>query len=166
MHIRSAVWLACVAGLGLLGGCSSRDSDLDDFIARTKAETGAKVEPLREFHPYEPFSYTGADRRSPFVPGNSSAAVVRQHVARNREFLEQFSLDTLKMVGTLTKEGKRYGLLQVRDGRVQRVSVGNYVGQNDGRITEIDDNKILVTEVVPDGLGGYVERPAAIAMGE
>jgi type IV pilus assembly protein PilP len=87
-------------------------------------------------------------------------------VQRNREFLEQFSLDTLKMVGTLKLNGQSYGLVQVADGRVQRVLVGNHLGQNDGRITEIVPNKISVIELVPDGLGGYIERPAALALNE
>jgi type IV pilus assembly protein PilP len=87
-------------------------------------------------------------------------------VQRNREFLEQFSLDTLKMVGTLKLNGHDYGLVQVTDGRVQRVLVGNHVGQNDGRITDILPNKINVIELVPDGLGGYIERPAALALNE
>ena len=52
------------------------------------------------------------------------------------------------------------------DGRVAQVQVGNYVGQADGRINTIADNKISVTEVVPDGLGGYIERPAAIGLSE
>jgi type IV pilus assembly protein PilP len=87
-------------------------------------------------------------------------------VQRNREFLEQFSLDALKMVGTLKLNGHNYGLVQVADGRVQRVLVGNHIGQNDGRITDIVPNRISVIELVPDGLGGYIERPAALALNE
>jgi type IV pilus assembly protein PilP len=87
-------------------------------------------------------------------------------VKRNREFLEQFSLDTLKMVGTLKLGGNYYGLVQTKDNLVHRVVVGNYVGQADGRITEITPSKITVIEIVPDGLGGYIERPAALGLTE
>ena len=72
----------------------------------------------------------------------------------------------MKMVGTIKLNGQDYGLVQVADGRVQRVLVGNHLGQNDGRITDIVGNKISLIELVPDGLGGYIERPAALALNE
>ena len=153
---------------GVLAGCSGRDADLNNFIEATKKEPGGRVEPLPEIKPYDSYVYSSASMRSPFVPGGSRGAAngPRPEVQRNREFLEQFSLDTLKMVGTLKLNGQNYGLVQVADGRVQRVLVGNHLGQNDGRITEIAPNKISLTELVPDGLGGYIERPAALALNE
>jgi type IV pilus assembly protein PilP len=89
---------------------------------------------------------------------------VRPDSKRNREFLEQFSLDTLAMVGTLKLQGRSYGLVQTRDGLVHRVLPGQYMGQNDGKITSITDSKISLVEIVPDGMGGYMERPAAIGL--
>jgi type IV pilus assembly protein PilP len=153
----------------LLAGCSSADSDLEDFINRTKQEQPGGVEPLPEIKPYESFFYTAQTLRSPFQPGGSgesSSPSVRPDSKRNREFLEQFSLDTLKMVGTLTMNGRRYGLVKARDGIVHRVQSGNYLGQNEGRISQIEDSKINVTEIVPDGLGGYMERAAQLALNE
>jgi type IV pilus assembly protein PilP len=160
------VALALMGGL-LLAGCSSRDSDLDNFISQTKQAPGGRVEPLPEVKPYDSYAYASSALRSPFVPGSSSS-VNSAHSSdhRNREFLEQFSLDTLRMVGTLNQGGQSYGLVQARDGRVQRVLVGNHMGQNEGRITAITPTKITLTEVVPDGLGGYLERPAALALNE
>jgi type IV pilus assembly protein PilP len=158
--------LACA---GLLAACSGRNAELERFIEATKVEPGGRVEPLPEVKPYDSYVYTSSVRRSPFVPGGSGAssnAGVRPISNRNREFLEQFSLDTLRMVGTLNLGSSRYGLVQVRDGRVHRVLVGNFLGQNDGKITEITATRISVTEVVPDGLGGYIERPAALALNE
>ena len=101
---RLAVLAALVAGL--LVGCSGRDADLDRFIDATKHEPGGRVEPLPEVKPYEAYTYTDQDLRSPFVPGGSGglSAGLRPDSRRNREFLEQFSLDTLKMVGTLNLE--------------------------------------------------------------
>jgi type IV pilus assembly protein PilP len=87
-------------------------------------------------------------------------------VQRPREYLEQFPLDTLKMVGTLRLGGANYGLLQTRDGMIHRVLPGNHVGQNDGRVMAIGDGRITVVEIVPDGLGGYLERPAALALSD
>lgn len=158
--------LAAVAGLA---GCSTRDSELDQFIAATQQEQPGGVQPLPEVKPYESFVYAAQAQRSPFVPGGSgsgSAAGVRPDVKRNREFLEQYSLDTLKMVGTLSIGGHNYGLVQTKDGMVHRVLPGNYIGQNDGRVAAVTASKINVTEIVPDGLGGYMERPAALGLNE
>ena len=152
----------------VLAGCSGRDADLSRFIESTKKEPGGRVEPLPEVKPYDSYVYTSTAMRSPFVPGGSrgAAAGPRPEVQRNREFLEQFSLDTMKMVGTIKLNGQDFGLVQVADGRVQRVLTGNHLGQNDGRITDIVPNKITLIELVPDGLGGYIERPAALALNE
>ena len=91
---------------------------------------------------------------------------MRPDSKRNREFLEQFSLDTLKMVGTLNLGGNRYGLVSTKDGRVHRVVVGEHIGTNDGKITGITASKIALVEIIPDGLGGYIERPAALGLNE
>ena len=128
--------------VALLAGCSSADADLDDFIARTKQEQPAGVEPLPEVKPYESFFYTTQTLRSPFMPGGSgesSSPSVRPDSKRNREFLEQFSLDTLKMVGTLT-----HGRAQLRPGEDHAMASCTaccraiYLGQNEGRITQIE----------------------------
>jgi type IV pilus assembly protein PilP len=152
----------------VLAGCSGRDADLNRFIEATKKEPGGRVEPLPEVKPYDSYVYSSSAMRSPFVPGGTHGAASgpRPEVQRNREFLEQFSLDTMKMVGTLKLGGQNFGLVQVADGRVQRVLVGNHLGQNDGRITDIMANKISLIELVPDGLGGYIERPAALGLNE
>ena len=70
------------------------------------------------------------------------------------------------MVGTLKLQGREFGLVQTTDGLVHRVLPGNHVGQNDGRITAIDDGKISLIEIAPDGMGGFIERPAALALSE
>jgi type IV pilus assembly protein PilP len=161
--------LVSLVVVATLAGCSTRDEDLQRFIDATNAEPAAGVQPLPEVKPYESFPYSAQTMRSPFVPGGNggnAAASVRPDVRRNREFLEQFSLDTLKMVGTLRLSGRSYGLVQTRDGLVHRVLPGNYIGQNDGRVSDVTASKISVIEIVPDGLGGYMERPAALALNE
>lgn len=161
----AAIALAAV----LLAGCSTRDGELRQFIAQTKQEQPSGVAPLPEVKPYESFVYSSAGRRSPFIPGGSggsSVQGVRPDSKRNREYLEQFSLDTLSMVGTMRLANRNYGLVKTRDGLVHRVLPGNYLGQNDGRITAIEGNRINVTEIVPDGLGGYMERNSSIALSE
>ena len=163
------VLLAC-AGYAVLSACSSADNELQQFIADTKKEPGGRVEPLPEIKPYETFVYSATELRSPFLPSAPGSGAgyggVRPDQKRNREFLEQFSLDTLKMVGTLKLGSRMYGLVQTKDGLVHRVSDGNYLGQADGKITDITPAKITLTEIVPDGLGGYMERPAALGLNE
>jgi len=161
-------WLligAICALSSVLSGCTSKDEELEQFILDTKKEPGGRVEPLPELKPYESYAYESSSLRSPFMPGGSgNGPGVRPDSRRNREFLEQFSLDTLRMVGTLRLSDRTYGLVKTKDGLVHRVLPGNYMGQADGRVTEISASKISVVEIVPDGLGGYIERPAALAL--
>ena len=155
-----------LAGTLVLAGCSGGQSDLQQWIEETKKKPGGRIAPLPEVKPYESYVYNPGGMRSPFQPQgpNAGAGGVRPVVHRNREFLESFPLDTLRMVGTF-KVGKNfYGLVQSKDGLVHKVQPGNYVGQNDGKITEITASKISVTEIIPDGLGGYIERPASLAL--
>ncbi|MFZ0500468.1 MAG: pilus assembly protein PilP [Steroidobacteraceae bacterium] len=161
---------ACVlafAAVVALAGCSSADSDLQQFIQQTKAQPGGHVDPLPEVKPYETYVYDDQGLRSPFVPSQATGFnSVRRDTKRPREFLEQFSLDTLKMVGSLKIRGTTYALVETKDGIVHRVTVGNYLGQNDGVITDISPSKIDLTEIVPDGLGGYMKRPAALGLSQ
>ena len=161
-----AVVLACLA-YSVVAGCSSADDELNHFIDATKHEPGGRVEPLPEIKPYETYVYGDSDARSPFMPSAPGrGAGPAPDSKRNREFLEQFSLDTLKMVGTLRLAGGMYGLVQTKDGLVHRVAVGEHMGQAEGKITDITPSKISLVEIVPDSLGGYMERPAALALNE
>ena len=164
-----ATTIACVALMSLTA-CSSADDELARFIEDTKKEPGGRVEPLPEVKPYETFIYAATTMRSPFMPGGAGGGPgspgVRPDSKRNREFLEQFSLDTLKMVGTLRLGHGMFGLVQTKDGLVHRVSVGEHMGQAEGKITDITPSKITLIEIVPDSLGGYMERPAALALNE
>ena len=159
--------IAVALAASVTAGCSGGQSDLKRWIAETKKRPGGRVQPIPEVKPYETFVYAANNLRSPFQPLSpnlANGAGVRPSVRRNREFLEGFSLDTLKMVGTF-KVGKNfYGLVQSKDGLVHKVQPGNYIGQNDGKVTEITGSKISVVEIIPDGLGGYIERPASLAL--
>ena len=164
-------WIA-IAGLAVvsLAGCSSEMDKLKEHVAEIKNRPGERIEPLPEIKPYEAFTYAASALRSPFVPSaparSDLANGIRPDVKRPREFLEQFSLDTMKMVGTLQLQGRNYGLVQGKDGLVHRVLPGNFMGQNDGRILGITATRISIVEIIPDGLGGYIERPAALALTE
>jgi type IV pilus assembly protein PilP len=165
MPLLLSLLVAAAAGLA---GCSSQDDGLQSFITETNKEAGGRVEPLPEVKPYQIFTYSDTNLRSPFTPTSPNAgnANLRPDAHRNREFLEQYSLDTMKMVGSMQQSGQMFGLVQTKDGLVHRVTVGNYIGQNDGKVTAITPSKIDVREIVPDGLGGYIERPAALALND
>lgn len=165
--LKAGVVGAVLAGLSL-AGCSGGQSDLQKWIADTKKKPGGRIQPLPEVKPYETFAYSAAKLRSPFQPqgpgaGNGQASL-RPSSRRNREFLEGFSLDTLRMVGTFKVGSNFYGLVQSKDGLVHKIQPGNYLGQNDGKVTEITGGKISLVEIIPDGLGGYIERPASLAL--
>jgi type IV pilus assembly protein PilP len=153
----------------VLAGCGGDHADLRAYIGEVKAREGGRIEPLPEIKPYEMFTYSAESSRSPFLParpqtqervGDGPAPVKN----RNKEYLEQFPLDTLSMVGTLEREGRTYGLVQTQDGLVHRVLPGNYIGQNDGRIVTVQDEKIEVKELVANGIGSFFNRSAAISL--
>ncbi len=158
---RACVTLGCL----VLAACSSADESLQHFIAQTEKQPGSYVKPLPAVPKYQTFTYTDQDKRSPFVPSEAPGMnSVRLNTARPRQYLEQFPLDTLTMVGTLHVGGTLYGLVETKDGIVHRVTIGNYMGQNDGRVVQITPTQIRLVEVVPDGLGGYMKRPAALGL--
>ena len=162
-----------VAALGL-AACGGDNDDLDQYINEVKARPGGRIEPLPEITPYEVFTYIADAEgvRSPFVPDTPQAATtgagggIRPDADRSREFLEGFPLDTLRMVGTLNIGGTTYGLVQTSDGLIHRVVPGNYMGQNDGRINQISESEIELIEIISDGIGGYIERDAAISLSD
>ena len=168
--LRSGMLIASLA-LGLTA-CGGDMDDLDSYINEVKARPGGRIEPLPEITPYESFTYVADVEgvRSPFLPDTPQAAGptggTRPDPDRPREFLEAFPLDTLRMVGTLNLGETAYGLVQTSDGLIHRVIPGNYVGQNDGRIVDISDSEIQIVEIISDGIGGYVERDAAIGLSD
>ncbi len=170
---KSVPRVAVLFALALFGvvGCAGRDGELEAFIAATKKEGGGEVAPLPEVKPYQGFAYEAQSLRSPFMPGSpggggGAASSVRPDSKRNREFLEEYALDALRMVGTLKLGGQNFGLVKAKDGLVHRVLPGNHLGQSEGKILSIEPSKISLVEIVPDGLGGYMERPAALALNE
>lgn len=173
---RSCRLLAITLSTLLLSACANDMSDLQQFVAQEKAKKPGPIEPLPQIQPYESFTYEAQGLRSPFepdteAPGADSGAEasasgngLRPDTTRNKEYLEQFPLDSLQMKGTLELRGGEYALVRDPDGAVHRVQVGNYLGQNYGQIMAITETEIRLTEIVPDGLGGWMERRAAIGL--
>jgi type IV pilus assembly protein PilP len=176
MLTRSAIFtrsLAAAIAVASLYGCGGANDDLQAYIDEVKARPGGRIDPLPQVQPAPTFAYEAGTRRSPFVPdtpqrrvSDDPNAVTGPDPNRPREFLEQFPLDTLAMVGTLADRRASFGLVQTADGLVHRVAVGNHLGQNYGRVVAITDSEIQLVEIIPDGLGGFLERPAAIGLAD
>ena len=172
LNIRTALILAATT-IGL-AACGGDMDELDQYINEVKSRPGGRIEPLPEITPYEVFTYVADAEgvRSPFVPDTPQVATtgagggIRPDTQRSREFLEGFPLDTLNMVGTLYIGDTMYGLVQTSDGLIHRVVPGNYLGQNDGRINDINESEITLVEIISDGIGGYIERDAAISLSD
>lgn len=165
--------LACVISLCSCGGDMS---DLEQFIAATKQAHHGKVDPLPEFPPYQTFEYVSQNLRDPFRPQTdltSSPLAIeteysgpRPEATRRREPLESFPVDALKMVGLLQQKSQTWGLVRDPDGTIHRVQPGNYAGENHGKIVKVSETRIDIVELVPDGLSGWVNRDAQLAMAE
>lgn len=161
----------------LIGGCSHDMSDLTNFVESVKARPGKGVDPVPQMRPYQPFTYARADARSPFEPIDRFEQSVTESVeaspnglqpdlARNREPLEEFPLDGIRLLGTLEIRQQTFALLNAPDGIVHRATYGDHMGQNFGKIIGINDAEVQLEEIVPDGLGGYKKRIAVVAISE
>ncbi len=170
MHKR--VWsLALVSSL-LLSGCSdSGFSDLQSFMAETRAKPAGSIEKLPQLKAYEAFTYSAASLRSPFQPPVRVDVTQRQRGSDNikpdedrvKQFLEGFNIEGFDMVGTLS-DGQGMQALIRGAGSVHRVQVGDYLGRNHGRIVAIEEGRVEVMEIVPDGEGGWLERPRTLSL--
>jgi len=175
MHRLSRPVLTLLA-LSMLAGCGDRMGDLREYTNQVKARKGGHIEPLPQIKPFETFLYSDQDQRSPFVPQlqalnnnvakGSSTTGLHPDFNRNREYLEQFPLDGLKMMGTLTVSGTLFALVKDSDNILHRVADGNYMGQNYGKIISITDSEIKLREIVPDGQGGWSERVTTVTLSE
>ena len=167
--------LMLVVGFSLLAGCGADGdfSDLRAYMDEVRARPKGSIEPLPTFKPYESFTYRASSLRSPFqspvkidvVTRQKGSAEIKPDETRVKQFLEGFNIETFEMVGTLRNERELYALVNGAGG-VHRVKVGDYLGRNHGKILAIDESKIDVMEIVPDGEGGWLERPRSLSLKE
>lgn len=153
--------------------CGGEKDDLDAYLEEVGARPGRSPEPLPQIRHPEDFRYVAAGRRSPFAPIGPRTGDPRRtglehgpDPAREREFLEHYSLDALRMVGSLRHASGLYGLMQTPDGLVHRLATGDYLGRNHGRVIRISDAEVQLVELVADGNGGYLQRPAVILLAD
>ena len=165
MTPRAGLLLLAVA-LGL-AACGGDNSDLERYVAEVRDRPSEAIEPIPEIADYAPYTYHADDRRGPFTP-NMPEPERRESgptpdTDREREPLESYPLDALRMVGTISRGGTMYALIEAPDNVIHRVTRGDHMGQNYGEVTAVSDNGIALSEIVSDGAGSYVRRPAALA---
>ncbi|MGA7981695.1 MAG: pilus assembly protein PilP [Chromatiaceae bacterium] len=159
----------------MLAACGNgKMADLEQYVQQVKKREPAPIEPLPDVKPIDTFVYEAGERRDPFVMDAQTAEAASTGInsgiqapePRRKEELEQFSLDSLKMVGTLEQDDNTWGLVKGPGGTLYRVRVGNYMGMNNGQITRITEDEIELTEIVAEKPGDWRERQAAIALSQ
>lgn len=157
----------------LLTACGSGEyPDLDSYMAEVKARPAGHIQPIPTFAAYKAFTYGAAGLRSPFQPPVEVREItrlqrstnIRPDFNRTKEYLEQFNIDALSMVGTVQMSGTLWALLQDAEGSVHRVRMGNYVGKNHGRIVELTESYVALIEIVSNGPEEWVERPRKLQL--
>ena len=162
--------LAMLALAGCTRGVTSSPGEapnLEKWVADVKARPAPALDPLPVMQQFETFEYAAQNLRDPFsnaFSDQSGGSGPRPDPSRPRQALEQFPLDSMDMVGTIGRGPGMVGLVMAPDKVTYRVRPGAYMGQNDGRITAIHEDRIELVELVPDGAGGWLERPASVAL--
>jgi len=160
--------MVVAVALTVLAGCTQGDADLTEWVAGEKAQKGAPIPPLPVLKTFETFEYSDQTMRDPFSPSLEElpAGNGPQPDKHAKEPLEAYALDSLKMVGSMGAGSALEGLIKDTEGTVHRVHVGNYMGQNNGKIVAIAETRIDLVELIPNGTGGWMERQATIALPE
>jgi type IV pilus assembly protein PilP len=169
--------LILMAGVALLAACGGEEQgELRQELAAMTKDLRGKVDPLPQVRSYEPVPYKGESMLDPFVPGRIVVAQaagtgtgggggVQPDLNRPKEPLEAFPLDAIQMVGTLAQNKDIYALVRAGT-NLFRVKKGNYMGQNFGLITAVEESQINLKEVVQDSGGDWVERSTMLQMSE
>jgi type IV pilus assembly protein PilP len=170
---------AVLASLLVLAGCdSSGQEELQQWMTEQRAATKPRVQPIPEPKKFTPQSYTQETAIDPFsnqklaqalkresAQNPNAGALVAPELARRKEPLESFPLDAMTMVGSLVKQGQPVALVRV-DNLLYQVRPGNYLGQNYGRITKVDETEVVLREIVQDAAGEWIERTAKLQLQE
>ena len=143
--------------------------NLEQWVDEVRQRPAPPLDPLPVMQQFETFEYSAQTIRDPFsnaFTDADSGSGPRPEANRRKEITEQFPLDSMAMVGTIGAGGRIVGLVLAPDKVTYRIAPGNYLGQNDGRVTSVNENRIELVELVPDGAGGWLERPASLALNE
>lgn len=165
-HLRASRWVGIALLASALVACGGGQGGLEKWVAEVKARPAPALPPLPVMQQFETFEYDAQNLRDPFSElfNGGEGGGPRPDAGRRKQTLEQFPLDSLDMVGTLGNGRSLVALLMAPDKVTYRVQPGAYVGQSDGRVTAINEDRIELVELVPDGAGGWLERPATILL--
>ena len=154
--------------LMILVGCNGGSmEDLVTYVEDVKAREAPPPERLPYFPHVRPFTPDIAGWKDPFEPFFTLPVILPKTPrpgAHPVEELERFSLDSLRMVGTMAQDNSEWGLIRDPDGHVHRITVGNYVGRNYGKVRNVTETRIALIEIIPDEAGGWQEREATLAL--
>jgi len=168
-------WIAAVALGAVLAGCGADTDELQTWMDQQRREVKPSITPLTPPKKFDPAPYASLQAVEPFSNQKLSVAlkqearqpnsVLAAELNRRKEPLEFYTLDGMNMVGSVVKQGKPFALLRV-DNLLYQVKVGDYLGQNYGRITKITETEIALREIVQDAAGEWIERPSTLQLQE
>lgn len=161
--------LFLLVGLTACGG--GENVELQTYVAEVKAKQKGHIPPLPKPKVFEVFTYDDSTLRNPFVPTVELQAAesnngLKPNMSREREVLEQYALGSLKMMGSMEKNNRRWALIRASDGTLYRITTGRHLGKNNGKVISITETQLELKEIVPDGLGGWIERMTTLAVSE
>lgn len=167
--------IALVAAGAVLVGCGSETDELQGWMDQQRREVKPSITPLTAPRKFDPAPYSSAQAVEPFSNQKLSVALKQEakqpnsllaaELNRRKEPLEFYTLDGMNMVGSVTKQGRPFALLKV-DNLLYQVKVGDYLGQNYGRILKITETEIALREIVQDAAGEWIERPSTLQLQE
>ncbi|HSV69584.1 MAG TPA: pilus assembly protein PilP [Methylibium sp.] len=173
--IRRAALAVTVVAVTSLAGCGAEQEELQSWMDQQRREVKPNVPPLLPPKRFDPQPYEQAEAVEPF--SNQKLAVALKQEARQpnslfasemnrrKEPLEAYPLDSMSMVGSVSRAGRPLALLKV-DNLLYQVGVGDYLGQNYGKVMKISETEVTLREVVQDAAGEWIERPAALQLQE
>ncbi len=165
-----SILIGGVLSAGLTGCSFEEGDDLDQYMRDATKGVKPRIKPLPEVQPYMALQYNADGTLvDPFRARKAvnKSSVLQPNLNRPREPMEAYPLESLKYVGLLSKSKLTYALIKTPDETVQQVKLGSYVGQNFGKITQITDGEVLLTEIVQDDLtGDWVERTSNLVLQE
>ncbi len=165
--------VAALLSAATVAGCGAELDELQQWMEQQKREAKPNVAPLQPPKKFDPQPYAAADTVEPFSTQKLAVALKRDERApssllagelkRRKEPLEAYPLDSMNMVGSVNKQGRPFALLRV-DGLLYQVKVGDYMGQNYGRVLRIGDTDLVLREVVQDAAGEWIERNSTLQL--